>query len=115
MPFIILLAGIIALILLLSWARLNAFLAFLVVSILMGLCNGMSMDHVATAIQKGVGDILGSLTIILVMVAMLGKLIAESGAAQKITTSLVKLFGTNRIMWAMVLTAFIVGIPLFFD
>jgi len=115
MSFIILIAGIILLILLLAWAKLNAFLAFLVVSILMGLCNGMKMDHIATAIQKGIGDILGSLTIILCMGAMLGKLIAESGAAQKITTSLVKVFGKKYIMWAMVLTAFIIGIPLFFD
>src|SRR5690242_1112546 len=101
MSFIILIAGIILLILLLVWAKLNAFLAFLVVSILMGLCNGLNMDHIATAVQKGVGDILGSLTIILVMGAMLGKLIAESGAAQKITTSLVKVFGKKYIMWAM--------------
>ena len=115
MSFIILLAGIIVLILLLTWARLNAFLAFLIVSILIGLCNGIKMDHIATAIQKGIGDILGSLTIILCMGAMLGKLIAESGAAQKITTSLVNVFGKKYIMWAMVLTAFIVGIPLFFD
>lgn len=115
MSFIILLGGIIVLILLLTWARLNAFLAFLIVSIGMGLCNGMNMDRIVTAIEKGVGDILGSLTIILCMGAMLGKLIAENGAAQKITTSLVNAFGKNKIMWAMVLTAFIVGIPLFFD
>lgn len=115
MSFIILFAGIILLILLLAWAKLNAFLAFLIVSVLMGLCNGMSLPGIATAMQKGVGDILGSLTIILCMGAMLGKLIAESGAAQKITTSLVEAFGKKNIMWAMVLTAFIVGIPLFFD
>ena len=65
--------------------------------------------------EKGIGGILGSLSIILCMGAMLGKLIAESGAAQKITTSLVDAFGKKYIMWAMVLTAFIVGIPLFFD
>src|ERR1700712_4031253 len=115
MSFIILTAGIILLILLLAWAKLNAFLAFLIVSILMGLCNDMQIATVATAMQKGIGDILSSLTIILCMGAMLGKLIAESGAAQKITTSLVSAFGIKHIMWAMVLTAFIVGIPLFFD
>ena len=115
MPFIILTAGIILLILLIAWAKLNTFLAFLLVSILMGLCNAMPVDKVAAAMQKGIGDILGSLSIILCLGAMLGKLIAESGAAQKITTSLVDAFGKKYIMWAMVLTAFIVGIPLFFD
>ena len=115
MSFIILLAGIILLILLITWAKLNAFLAFLVVSIFMGLCNGMPLEKIGIAMQTGIGSILGSLTIILCMGAMLGKLIAESGAAQKITTSLVDAFGKKYIMWAMVLTAFIVGIPLFFD
>ena len=115
MTFIILIAGIILLILLIAWAKLNAFLAFLLVSILMGLCNNMPVNTVVTAMEKGIGDILGSLSIILCMGAMLGKLIAESGAAQKITTSLVDAFGKKYIMWAMVLTAFIVGIPLFFD
>jgi Gnt-I system high-affinity gluconate transporter len=115
MLFIILIAGIILLVLLIAWARLNAFLAFLIVSILMGLCNGMNLQHISVALQKGISDLLGSLTIILCMGAMLGKLIAESGAAQKITTSLVDAFGKKYIMWAMVLTAFIVGIPLFFD
>ena len=115
MLFIILLAGIILLILLITWAKLNAFLAFLIVSVLMGLCNNMPIDTIVTAIEKGIGGILGSLSIILCMGAMLGKLIAESGAAQKITTSLVDVFGKKYIIWAMVLTAFIVGIPLFFD
>jgi len=115
MPFIILLAGIILLILLITWAKLNAFLAFLIVSILIGLLNSMPVDTIVTAMEKGIGGILGSLSIILCMGAMLGKLIAESGAAQKITTSLVDAFGKKYIMWAMVLTAFIVGIPLFFD
>lgn len=81
----------------------------------MGLCNGMPVNTVADAMEKGIGSILGSLSIILCMGAMLGKLIAESGAAQKITTSLADAFGKKNIMWAMVLTAFIVGIPLFFD
>jgi Gnt-I system high-affinity gluconate transporter len=81
----------------------------------MGLANGMQVHEIVPAMEKGIGDILGSLSIILCMGAMLGKLIAESGAAQKITTGLVDAFGRKYLMWAMVLTAFIIGIPLFFD
>ena len=84
MSFIILLAGIILLILLITWAKLNAFLAFLIVSILIGLSNGMNVENVSVAMEKGIGNILGSLSIILCMGAMLGKLIAESGAAQAV-------------------------------
>lgn len=102
-------------IVLITSAKLNAFLAFLIVSILMGLANGMPVQAIVPAMEKGIGDILGSLSIILCMGAMLGKLIAESGAAQRITTGLVDAFGRKYLMWAMVLTAFIIGIPLFFD
>lgn len=115
MSFIILLAGIVLLIVLITSAKLNAFLAFLIVSILMGLANGMPVQAIVPAMEKGIGDILGSLSIILCMGAMLGKLIAESGAAQRITTGLVDAFGRKYLMWAMVVTAFIIGIPLFFD
>ena len=65
MTFIILLAGIILLILLITWAKLNAFLAFLIVSVVMGLSNGMPVHDVAHAIEKGIGNILGALSIIL--------------------------------------------------
>lgn len=58
---------------------------------------------------------LGSLVIIIVLGAMLGKLVAESGAAQKIANTLVKTFGTKHITWAMMLTGFIVGVPLFYN
>ncbi len=115
MSFIILLAGIILLVLLITWAKLNAFLAFIIVSILIGLFNGMNIENVTIALEKGIGNLLGSLSIILCLGAMLGKLIAESGAAQKITSGLMSAFGRRYLMWALVLTAFIVGIPLFFD
>jgi Gnt-I system high-affinity gluconate transporter len=46
--------------------------------------------------------------------AMLGKLVADSGAAQRITSKLIGLFGLKNIQWALVLTGFIVGIPMFY-
>ena len=74
----------------------------------------MPAGDIAGAIRKGVGDILGSLTIVIVTGAMLGKLVVESGAAQRIASVLVKAFGERRMAWAMAITGFIVGIPLFY-
>jgi Gnt-I system high-affinity gluconate transporter len=74
----------------------------------------MAVTALMSSIQKGIGDVVGSLMIILCVGAMLGKLIADSGAANKIATGLIQLFGTKYIQWALVLTAFIVGIPLFY-
>ena len=114
MSFVILLAGILTLILLTTWAKLNAFLSFLLVSMGIGLANGMSIDAVTHAVQTGMGDLLGSLLVILVVGAMLGKLIAEYGAAQRIVSALMNWFGRKYLVWALVVTAFIVGIPLFY-
>jgi Gnt-I system high-affinity gluconate transporter len=114
MSFLILLTGILLLILLTTWAKLNAFLSFLLVSMGMGLANGMNVDAVTHAVQIGMGDMLGSLLVIIVVGAMIGKLIAEYGAAQRIVASFMKWFGRKYLVWALVITAFIVGIPLFY-
>lgn len=114
MSFVILLSGILLLILLTTWAKLNAFLSFLLVSMGIGLANGMTIDAVTHSVQTGMGDLLGSLLVILVIGAMLGKLIADYGAAQRIVSAFMNWFGRKYLMWALVITAFIVGIPLFY-
>ena len=106
---------IILLILLITWGKINAFLAFLVVSIITGLMLGIPFTGITASVYKGIGDTLGSLVVVIVLGAMLGKLVAESGAAERISTVLMKTFGTKYIQWALMLTGFIVGIPLFYN
>jgi len=106
---------IVCLILLITWGKVNPFLAFLVVSIVAALLLGMPMNSIAQSVNKGIGDTLGSLVIVIVLGAMLGKLVAESGAAQRIAHSLRNVFGYKNLPWAMSLTGFIVGIPLFYN
>ncbi|HEY8512780.1 MAG TPA: gluconate:H+ symporter [Cyclobacteriaceae bacterium] len=115
MSLLIILASIVVLVLLITRFKFNTFLAFLLVSILAGLLLGMPIAKLTGSIQKGIGDLLGSLVIVIVAGAMLGKLVAESGAAQQITTGLMKLFGTSKIQWALMITGFIIGIPLFYN
>ena len=114
MSFVILLIGMLLLILLITWAKISPFLAFILVSILIGFSNGMDISTITNALQKGIGDLLGSIVVILGLGAMLGKLIADSGAAQKIATGLIEIFGRKYILWALLLTGFIIGIPLFY-
>ena len=114
MAFIIIFACIVALILLISWGKINPFLAFLVISIVAGLLLGIPFTKIVGSVQKGMGDTLGSLVIIIVLGAMLGKLVADSGAAQKIAEVMMNAFGVKYIQWALVVTGFIVGIPLFY-
>lgn len=106
---------IILLVILVSWAKVNPFLAFLLVSIAAGLLLGIPLGKVTTSVQKGLGDTLGSITIIICLGAMLGKLVAESGAAQKMADVLVNAFGVKHIQWALLIVGFIIGIPLFYN
>ena len=103
------------LVLLITRFNFNTFIAFLIVSILAGLLLGIEITEIAKSVQKGIGDMLGSLVVIIVTGAMLGKLVAESGAAQRITSGMVKLLGEKYIQWALMITGFIIGIPLFYS
>ena len=111
---LVILFCIVLLVLLVSWAKLNPFIAFLLVSIAAGLMLGIPVNKVTASVQKGMGDILGGLLIIICLGAMLGKLVAASGAAQKIAEVLVSTFGQKYIQWALVAAGFIIGIPLFY-
>lgn len=114
MPLLIASGGILLLFLLIARFKLNAFLAFIIVSLGVGLAGGMELEALVSAIQDGIGSTLGFLVIILGLGAMLGKLVADSGAAQRITSQLVARFGLKNVQWAVVLTGFIVGIPMFY-
>ncbi|HMG67914.1 MAG TPA: gluconate:H+ symporter [Chitinophagaceae bacterium] len=115
MTLLILAICIACLVLLITWGKVNPFLAFLLVSILAALLLGIPVNKIAKSIEKGIGDTLGSLVIVIVLGAMLGKLVAETGAAQKIALTLRNIFGYKYLSWAMALTGFIVGIPLFYN
>jgi len=115
MHIIIVVLGILLLIVLISWGKINAFLAFLVVSIAMGLLLGIPFEGIAGSVYKGIGETLGQLAIVIVLGAMLGKMVAESGAAQRIATFMMNAFGQKYIQWALMVTGFIIGIPLFYN
>ena len=108
-------AMLIALVLLVAVVKLNPFLAFIVVSIFGGLALGISSENISKAIQKGIGDMMGSILIVICVGAMIGKLVAESGAAQVISDKIMQLFGEKYITWGLVSTGFIIGIPLFYN
>ncbi|TAK38514.1 MAG: gluconate permease [Saprospiraceae bacterium] len=114
MPLLIVALGIASLLVLIMYFRINAFIALICVALGIGVAIGMQVMEVVTTIEKGIGDTLGSLALILGFGAMLGSLVAESGAVQSITDKLIAVFGVRRVQWAMVLTGFIVGLPLFY-
>lgn len=114
MTLLIVLFAIIGLVVLITVFKLNPFLSFLLVSIVAGISLGLPLGVVVKSVEKGMGDLIGSILIIITLGAMLGKLVAESGAAQRIASAMMQTFGTRYIQWALVVTGFIIGIPLFY-
>lgn len=115
MSYIIILASIVGLILLISRLKVDAFISFIIVSLAAGVALGIPLHEVPAVVNRGVGSIMEGLTLIIIFGAMLGKLVAESGAAGRIASVMVGAFGTRRIQWGLMLTGFAVGIPLFYN
>lgn len=115
MSFVVIIASIIGLILLISYLKMDAFISFIIISLIAGIALGIPIAEVPATINRGVGNIMESLTLIIIFGAMLGKLVAESGAAERIASVMVGAFGTKQIQWGLMLTGFAVGIPLFYN
>ena len=107
--------AVVALIVLIARFKLHPFVVLITVSLALGLVAGMPLLDVARAFQDGVGSVLGFVAIVVALGTMLGKMMAESGGATRIATTLIDLFGEPRVHWAIMIVAFIVGIPVFFQ
>jgi Gnt-I system high-affinity gluconate transporter len=95
--------------------KLNAFLALVITALGTGVLLGMPIEKVIKSVEAGVGATLGQLALVIGCGAMLGELLANSGAIKRITTQLITVFGKENIHWAVLLSAFIIGIPMFFN
>jgi gluconate:H+ symporter, GntP family len=109
------LLAVITLIVLIARLRLHPFVALVSVSLAMGVAAGMTPGVAVKSFQDGVGNVLGFIAIVVALGTMLGKMMAESGAATRIAITLIGLFGEQRVHWAIMFVAFIVGIPVFFQ
>lgn len=109
------LAAVSALILLIARFKLHPFIALISVSLGMGVAAGMPLGAAVKAFQDGVGNVLGFIAVVVGLGTMLGKMMAESGAATRIAATLIDFFGERRVHWAIMFVAFIVGIPVFFQ
>ncbi|MED3726441.1 gluconate:H+ symporter [Priestia filamentosa] len=115
MPIVIICIGVALLLLLITVFRLNAFISLIIVSILVGIMEGMAPLEALESVKNGLGATLGDLALVLGFGTMLGKLMADSGGAQRIADTLIAKFGENRVQLATVITAFVVGIALFYE
>ncbi len=114
MTFLIILFAI-ALQVFLTVKKISPFLSLLFVTIVTGLLLGMPPLKLIASIEKGVGSTLGSLTLIICLGAILGKILEIAGATERISTTLINAFGEKYIQWAVLVTGFLIGIPLYYN
>jgi gluconate:H+ symporter, GntP family len=112
---IITLLSIVIVILGVSWFKWHAFISLTIASLFLAIMSGMSWDKIVTAYETGVGGTLGHLVGILALGTILGKMLSESGAGLQIANFFVKIFGEKRLPWAMFISGFIIGVPVFFE
>ena len=106
--------AVVGLVVLVARFKLNAFIALVIASLFVGLGTGMNLPDIAKAFQEGVGRVLGDIAMVVGLGTVLGKLLAESGGAQVIANTLVTQLGERRLPWAIMLVAFVIGLPVFF-
>lgn len=115
MLLIVLISAVVLLILLITLFKFNAFIALILVSILAGLSAQMAPVAVIKAVQKGMGDTLGSLTLIIAFGALLAIILSETGAVKRISQGLIDTFGMKYLGISMALSAFVIGIVMFYN
>jgi gluconate:H+ symporter, GntP family len=108
-------SAVIGLILLISVGKLNPFLSLMVVSLALAAATGMPLGTIVSSFETGTGNTLGHIAIVVGLGTMLGKMMAESGASERIAQTLIQLFGEKHIPWSMMCAGLIVGLPVFFE
>ena len=108
-------AALIALLVLIIRYHVHAFIALLVISLGLGLAAGMPPAKIVDSINKGIADILREVLLLLALGAMLGRMLETSGAAELIARRIMQAFGQKNTSLAILLAAFLVGIPIMFN
>ncbi|PEJ54375.1 2-keto-3-deoxygluconate permease [Bacillus sp. AFS002410] len=109
------LVAIVIVILGVSWWKWHAFISLSVAGLFLAIFSGVPMDKIVTAYETGVGAVLGHLVGILALGTILGKMMSDSGAGMQVADFFIKKFGVKNLPWAMLLSGFIIGIPVFFE
>ena len=110
-----LVSAIILVILLIMKARLHAFISLVIACFYVGILTGMPLLKICSSIEAGMGSTLGFLATVLGLGSILGKMLEESGGAERLARTLINTLGKKRANWAMMIVGLLTGIPVFFQ
>lgn len=115
MPFVVVGISVVILILLMTRLKLNGFIALLMVAIGVALVEGIPVADIPDLIATGVGDQVGDTLLVIGLGAMIGRVMGDAGAAQRIATKMIDTFGARGVQFAMVVTAMLIGVTMFYE
>jgi len=108
-------AAVAVLLVLVIKVELPAFVAMLLVSMGTALVTGIPVNNVVPVMVAGMGKGLGSGAIVVGLGSMLGRLVEVSGGVDHLARRCTEMLGPMRVVAALTIAAFILGIPVFFD
>ncbi|WP_036745694.1 gluconate:H+ symporter [Paenibacillus sp. UNC451MF] len=115
LPLVWIALGVVLMLVLNITFKLNSVLALLIVSVIVGILEGEPLDKLVLSIQNGFGGTLGSLALIIGFGVVIGKLMVDSGAAQRVATTILNKFGKQNVQWAIMLSGLIFGVSMFYE
>jgi GntP family gluconate:H+ symporter len=114
-PILILIIGVIVVIGMIIGLRVNAFIALITAAILISLLSPGELPAKVVRVAEAFGDVVGTIGIVIALAAVIGKCLMDSGAADRIVRSFLKLLGEKRASWALMGSGFVLSIPVFYD
>src|SRR5713101_775971 len=109
------LVAVVALVVVIARFKISPFIVLMTMSLALAVVSGMPMQSIVKSFETGVGNTLGHIAIVVALGTMLGKMMAESGGADRIAHTLIDVFGERHLAWAMAAVGFLVGLPVFFE
>ncbi|MFI9834494.1 gluconate:H+ symporter [Streptomyces sp. NPDC051913] len=115
MPLVVVGISVLVLLFLMTKLKLNGLIALLLVAVGVALVQGIPAAEIGDVLGEGVGDQIGDTLLVVGLGAMLGRVMGDSGAAQRIAGRLVDAFGPRHVQIAMVITAMLIGVTMFYE
>ncbi|NEA37783.1 gluconate:H+ symporter [Streptomyces sp. SID11385] len=107
--------GIAVIVVLIAKFKLHAFLALTIGALVLGAVAGAPLDKAITSFTTGLGSTVASTGVLIALGSILGKLLADSGGADRIVDTIIAKASPKKMPWAMVLIAAVIGLPIFFE
>lgn len=115
MPMLVVALSVVALLFLMTKMKLNGFVSLMLVAVVVAMVQGISLPEISDVLEAGIGDQLSGTLPVIGLGAMVGRVMGDAGAAQRIATKLTKAFGDRWVQVAMVVTAMLIGVTMFYE